>query len=150
MRTIFICAALLSATPAVAGTNVTLSGTLTSSCTLTLSAGGTLAVAPSGTVLSSESAGGTAATLTMTAVGSNPTVTFAAPDLAASPSGWSGTPTLEVKYTSTGGANQAYTSAQSSYAENRLLDTFTVHGRITDSAGFAAGTYTLRTVATCS
>ena len=139
----------VTATPAQA-VNVTLSASLTSSCTLTLTSAGTMTAASSGTQLSSETSGGSAATMNMVAVGTAPTVSFAAPDLSASPAGWSGSPTLEIRYTSTGGASQAYTSSASSHAETGLLDAFTVNGRVTNSSGFAAGTYTLRTVATCS
>jgi hypothetical protein len=77
-------------------------------------------------------------------------MTFASPSLTASPSGWVASHTDEIRYTSTRGANQAYTASSSNYALTGLIDTFTLHGRVTSSEGFAAGNYTLRSVATCS
>lgn len=146
-----LCATVLvaAAFPAQA-TNVTLSGTLTSSCTLTLNSSGSMTASTSGTVLSSENSGGSPASLGVVAVGTLPAVHFAAPSLTASPAGWSASPTVEIKYTSTNGANAAYSASSSTFVETGLLDSFVVHGRVTNATGFAAGSYTLTTVATCS
>jgi hypothetical protein len=148
-RAVLILVPLAAAQPAEA-TNVTLNAALTSSCTLTLSTSGTMAVSSSGTVLGSEQSGGSAASMGLIAIGALPTVTFAAPSLTASPGGWSAVHTDEIKYSSTRGASQAYTSSSSSFSETGLTDTFTVHGRVTSTEGFAAGNYTLTTVVTCS
>lgn len=139
----------IGASPADAA-DVNLSASLINSCVLSLGSSGTMTVSSSGTVLSSENSGGSQASLTLVAIGTSPTISFAAPSLTASPAGWSASPTVEVKYTSTGGANQAYTASNSSAALSGLTDSFAIHGRVTSSAGFAAGAYNLRTVATCS
>jgi hypothetical protein len=128
--------------------NVTLSGLLVDSCTLSLATPGALAASADGATLGSEQSGGTAATLTLIAIGGAPVVQFSAPSLS-SPVGWSASPTTAIRYTSVGGANQAYTSGASSRQETGLIDSFTIHGRVTSGGGFAAGTYTVTTVATC-
>lgn len=145
-----LASALAASSPARAATDVTFAATLTNSCVLTLSQAGTMTVSSTGTVLGSEQSGGTAATLGVVAIGSLPTLAFAAPALTASPSGWSASHTDEIRYTSTRGASQTYTASSSSHPLTGLNDTFTIYGRVTSSEGFAAGNYTLRSVATCS
>lgn len=140
---------ILGATAANAA-DVNLSANLVNSCVLSIGSAGTMTVSSSGTVLSSENSGGSNAALTLVAIGAMPTVNFAAPSLTTSPAGWSASPTVEVKYTSTGGANQGYTSSSSSATLSGLSDSFVIHGRVTSTAGFAAGSYNLRTVVTCS
>lgn len=137
------------ASPAQA-VDITFGASLTSSCTLTLNSAGTMTVSTAGTVLGSEQSGGSAATLGVVAVGVLPTVAFTAPSLTTSPSGWSVSHTDEIRYTSTLGQNQVYTASSSSHSQTGLIDLYTVHGRVTSSAGFAAGAYTLRTTVTCS
>ncbi|MCJ7421999.1 hypothetical protein [Sphingomicrobium astaxanthinifaciens] len=124
--------------------------TVADSCTMTVPANGTMAVSTEGTTLGTEEPGGSPASLVVNATGSNPTVTFGAPSLATSPVGWSATPSLGIAYTSSGGANQAYTDQETSHAVGALSDSFVVHGRIVASEGFASGDYVLRTVVTCS
>lgn len=139
--------ALLVPAPAAAE-DVSLSGTLLQECTLTLDTAGSLATSEDGTVLGSEEAGGIGATLALVAVGATPTLTFAAPTLDA-PAGDSGS-TVEVAYSSTGGASQDYTDQQTTSSESVLIDVYTVHGKATNASGFAAGTYTITTVVTCA
>jgi hypothetical protein len=152
MRFIRGLAALISISAAGPGiaANVTLNATLLSSCTLTLSTPGTMTASTDGTMIGSEQSGGSAASMTLVAIGTLPTITLAAPSLTTSPGGWSASHTDEIRYTSTRGASQAYTSSSSNYGETGLTDTFTVHGRVTSTNGFAAGNYTLTTVVTCS
>lgn len=138
-----------AASPALAA-DVNLSAVLSDSCVLTLGSGGVMTPASSGTVIGSEQSGGSAAVLTVVAIGAFPTIAFSAPSLTTSPPGWTGSPTNEIRYTSTGGANQAYTALASERTATTLNDTFTIHGRVTNTTGFAAGTYNLRSVATCS
>ena len=141
-------AALCLCTAGAAGaTNVTLSGTVINSCVLTITTPGTLAPSTDGTRLGSEETGGVAAVMSVVATGAAPTINFAAPTLSG-PSG-SEDATTAVRYTSTGGANQAYTSSSSSRTMTGLLDTFTVNGRVTHATGFPAGQYTVTSVATC-
>ena len=151
MRFYALCLVLAAgaAFPAQAA-DVNLSANLINSCILSLTSTGTMTAASSGTRISSEESGGSAATLTLVAVGTAPTLSFSAPALTATPSGWSASPTLEIRYTSLGGAIQAYTPSSSSASLTALTDSFTIHGRVTNAAGFAAGAYNIRTVATCS
>ena len=138
-----------AAVPARAA-DVNLTANLVNSCILSLGTTGVMTAAASGTQISSENSGGAAATLSIVSIGSVPTINFSAPTLTASPAGWSASPTIEIRYSSLGGANQAYTSSASSASLVALTDSFTIHGRVTSATGFAAGGYTLRTVATCS
>jgi len=141
-------AAFMMPAPAAAA-DVTLSALLINSCVLSIGSSGVMTASSDGQILGSEQSGGSAATLGVVVIGILPTITFATPTLTTSPAGWSASPTIAVRYTSTGGANQAYTSSSSSATLTSLIDTFTVHGRVNSSTGFAAGNYTLRTVATC-
>ena len=112
---------------------------------------GVLAISANGTTLGSEETGGAAASLAVTSTGGAATVSFTAPTLAAEPAGYTGTPTVSLKYSSTGGAAQAYTSDASDYTStNPLSDVVTLHARAVDSGGFVAGTYRVATTATCS
>lgn len=138
---------LLIAAPAQA-TDVRLRGTLIGSCVLTLSTEGRLAISGDTTVFGSEEATGLPATMTVVAIGGTPTVSFTAPTVDA-PAGAPSGASVAIRYTSLGGTNQAYTSGASSSSAVRLLDTFTVNGRVTSPNGFQSGTYTVTTVATC-
>jgi hypothetical protein len=141
-------APLLAAAPTEAA-DVTLRGSLISSCILTLSTEGQLAAATDPTLFGSEQPGGNAALMAVVAVGATPTVTFSAPTIEA-PAGFDGGAEAEISYTSLGGSNQPYTSATSSSAQVRLLDTFTINARIVSPNGFAAGNYAVHTVTTCA
>lgn len=137
---------VLSAQPAHA-VDVSLSGLVTSQCVLSLTTPGSLAPSVDGKQLGSAETGGLAATLSVLGTGITPTLTFGAPSLNA-PSGSAGA-TPEISYTSLGGANQAYTSAQSTTSSS-LIDTFTVHARVSKDTGFDAGNHTITTVVTCA
>lgn len=128
--------------------DVRLRGSLISSCILSLSTEGRLSIASDPTVFGSEETGGTPATMTVVAVGVAPSVNFTAPSVDG-PSGFSANAQVAIRYTSLGGSNQAYTSSASSSSAVRLLDTFTINGRVVSSDGFQAGNYTVRTTATC-
>lgn len=137
------------AAPAQAA-DVNLTANLVNSCVLSLGPAGVMTASSGGTQISSQESGGSAASLSIVAIGSAPTMSFSAPSLTSSPAGWSASPTVEISYTSLGGANQAFTSGASTATPGTLTDSFTIHGRVTSAAGFAAGSYNLRTVATCS
>jgi hypothetical protein len=139
---------LMLAAPATAA-EVRLRGSLLSSCVLSLSTEGRLAIsAGDPTMFGSEESGGLAATMTVVAIGASPSVSFSAPIVDA-PSGFSSSAQAAIRYTSLGGSSQAYTSAASSSSTVRLLDTFTINSRITSVEGFQSGNYVVRTVATC-
>ena len=129
---------------------VNFEGTIVPACVLTPT-DGNMAINASGTVVGSEESGGTAASLSVASTGGTATVAFSAPTLAAKPVAYTRTPTLSLRYTSPGGAAQAYTSSSSQYTStNPLSDVITLHAKATDAAGFVAGTYRIATTATCS
>ena len=125
-------------------------GLIVASCTLVLSTPGVLGTNTAGTEIGSEQTGGVAATLGVVALGGAPTVQFTAPTMSIKPVAYTGTPTVSLKYSSTGGANQTYTSSASEYTStNPLTDTVTLHAKAVDSGGLVAGSYRLQTTATC-
>ena len=137
--------------PAQAQTIVQFDGVVVESCVLSVSTPGVLGVsANSGTEIGSELPNGVAAVMSVVATAGTPTISFTAPTLSVKPAAYSGTPTVAMKYTSLGGANQAYTSNASQYTStNPLTDTVTLNAKATDSSGFAAGSYRVQTTATC-
>ena len=142
---------MLVPAPAQAQTVVQFDGLIIASCVLTVSTPGVLAAnASSGTEVGSEQTGGVPAVLAVVATAGRPTISFTAPSMSVKPGAYSGTPTVALKYTSLGGANQAYTSSASQYTSNNILaDTITLNARATDASGFAAGSYRIQTTATC-
>ena len=135
-----------TASPAAAIT-VSLSGTIVNSCALSVGSNGTLALSSDGTRFGSEESGGSAASLTVVATGTSPTLTFATPTVNA-PAGSSGS-TVVIRYNVNGsGGSSGYTSSQTT-ASSHLIDSVTVHARVTNTAGFVNGTYTAATVITC-
>lgn len=140
-------AALLLAAPAPAA-DVTFTTSLLNSCVLTLDTSGRLAASSDGTTLGSEISGGSAATMAVVAIGAAPRITFSAPTLSG-PSGWGGGATTQIRYTSSRGTPQAYTSASSTQTLSGLLDLFTVNARVQSANGFDGGSYTVTSIATC-
>lgn len=136
---------------AQAQTVVQFNGLVVASCVLSVSTPGTMGTnTTSGTEIGTEQPAGAASVLSIVATAGTPTISFSAPSLSVAPGAYSGTPTVSIKYTSPGGANQAYTSSSSQYtSSNPLGDTVTLNAKATDSAGFAAGTYRVQTTATC-
>lgn len=142
---------VIAATMACAGnaaTNVDFSASLTTSCTVSITTSGQMTLASDGLSMSSEPSG-TAAVVGIVALGALPSVTVGAPTLPSYPSGWNDTSTKFVRYTSTLGANRAYTSSSSSYNMTGLSDVLTLHGKVTNATIFPTGDYTLRTAVTC-
>lgn len=121
--------------------------TLLVSCIIVVTDG---TLAPNGdyTSLSSENVGGLPATAAVTALGGSPRLTFTAPTITSSADVTGVTP--QIRYTSLGGANQAYTSSQTTYDQSGLLGTYTVSAQASKPSGFNVGTYTIGTVLTCS
>lgn len=141
----------LCAAPAQSQTVVQFDGLVIASCVLAVSTPGVLGVnASSGTEIGSEQTAGVASVLTVVATAGAPTVSFTAPTMSIEPGAYSGNPTISLKYSSPGGANQAYTSGASQYTStNPLTDTVTLNAKAVDSSGFAAGNYRIQTTATC-
>lgn len=130
---------------------VTMNGLIVPSCVLTVSTGGLLGVSSDGgRQIGSELTGGSAAVLAIVATGAAPTITVGAPTMSLKPAAYAGSPAVSVRYTSTGGANQAYTSSNSSYTSTNVLgDTLTINMKAVDNDGFVAGSYQLQTNVTC-
>lgn len=134
---------------AQAQTVVQFNGLVVPVCVLVASSGG-LAMSATGTELGSEQPTGSAATLTVTSTGGAPTLSFTAPTMSIKPAAHTSSPTVSLKYSSPGGAAQAYTSSTSQYTStNPLGDTVTLNAKAVDSGGFVAGTYRVQTTATC-
>ena len=133
-----------------AQTVVPFDGTVIPVCILTVSSSGILAMSSTGTELGSEQSGGVSATVGIVATGGVPTILFTAPTMSIKPVTYVGTPTVSLKYTSTGGANQAYTSVSSQHTStNPLGNSITLNAKAVDITGFTAGAYRLQTTATC-
>lgn len=144
------CTAIIAAglsTPANA-TDLTFTANLVNVCILAVGQQGTLAATTDGKTLSSEASGGSPATLSVVAVGTNPAISFTAPTLQ-SPAGWTGTPTTTFKYQSISGAVRAYASTAATASLSALIDTFTVNSKVDSATGFAGGQYVVRTTVTC-
>lgn len=124
-------------------------------CTLVVLNSGTLGLSPTATILGSQEGGGAAAQMTIASVGSS-TVTVGAPTLTQAPGGYNqSAQILEVSYAGSdvlSSVVHAYGNSSSSFGVPNLLSAvvLTVNNRIRNAAGFASGTYTTRTVVTCS
>ena len=105
---------LTSPTVAMADT-VTFSGTMSDSSTVTATGAGTMTAAANGLSMSTEESGGSAAALSISAVGSPPQVAFTAAGVTSAPSGYTGTPVAAIKFSSGGASGQSiYTAGTSS------------------------------------
>lgn len=147
-------AAFLVCNAAVA-LDVDFDGTVATVCSLSLNSNGTLALSGDGTELGSEVSGGSAAGVLVLSIGANSVDVDAPNRITADPSGYNAaSEVIEVKYSGAGGlsaVSQDYTSSNTSFAvSNIALSLLTLHNRIVNTNGFAAGNYTTRTVVTCS
>jgi len=121
---------------------------LLSSCALTLSVGGKLAMSGDGRTMGTEVPGGLGATLLMVGVNLVPEVFFTAQNVTG-PTGWSATPTMSLAVSALSGAQQPYTSSNFAIRPGALIDTLTVHAKIDSPTGFKAGSYQASTQVTC-
>lgn len=127
---------------------VRLVGIVVNTCTLTLTTPGTLASASDGVTLGSQETTGLPAVLAVISTGTRPTLNFTAPTITG-PSGWTGSSTVSMAYTSLSGITQAYTTAASSAQTSALLDTLTINAKAVNATGFITGTYTIASTVTC-
>lgn len=137
----------LIATPAQAG-DVVFIGNLLNSCVLNVTTPGVLGASTDGTMLSSETGTGVSAVLAVVAVGASPTLNFTAPAVT-TPAGFTGTTTTSIRANALSGASHAYGSSAFSLTGGPLIDTITINSRVTGTAGFASGNYTVRSTVTC-
>ena len=150
MRRLLIFAAGLAAlcTPTNAATDVVFTGNVTDTCTLAVPTPGTMTLSSDGKTLGSDQALGIPATVTVLSLGGN-TVTLAAPTLTASPVGYGGGETVQMSYS--GLASHAYTTQQQAIPLGILpLTNLVIQMQVINNSGFLQGTYTAKTVLTCS
>jgi hypothetical protein len=129
-------------------------------CSLSVGTGGTLSLNGDGTILASDVGLGlpaTASVLLPLLSGAN--VYVSAPTRTQSPGGYNGASELiEVRYTASGLLSppvvQPYTASATVFPISSSLSALTVsivmHNRIVNPAGFAAGSYGMRTTLTCA
>lgn len=130
------------------------------SCSVTVGTGGTLAINGDGTALASDAGLGLPATATvLLPILSGANVYVSAPIRLQAPGGYNAAAeTLQVRYTATGLLTppvvQPYTTSATAFPISSSLAALTVsitlHNRIVNPAGFAAGTYGTRTTITCA
>lgn len=133
--------------PSAQAQTISFSGTVVNLCVLTISTPGLLSVESSGMELATAHTGGVAASLSIVATGTNPTITFSTPTLTGPSSSGA---TTQLSYASPGGASRGYDGSGYVYAMNRLLDTVTINGRASNPSGFRSGVYSITSTATCS
>lgn len=150
-----IVTALLCATPVLA-IDVTFTGVVLNTCTLAVPTPGVMSLASDGKKLSSDLADGIGvpAILTIVSLGGN-TITVGAPTLESAAPGYSTTgQTVQVAYNGLSGLSsisQAYTTASSNFAIGILpLTSLIINMQVLNNNGFPQGTYTAKTVVTCS
>lgn len=135
--------------------DVDFTGTVVASCALAVPTSGVLGLSGDGTILGSELGSGVPGTATILSIGSH-TVNISAPTrISADPAGYNATgEVIEVSYVGAGGlsfVSQAYTSSPTNFGVGSIpLSVLTINNRIVNNNGFVAGTYTTRTVVTCS
>jgi hypothetical protein len=161
MRVLVLCAvgvllALPVAAPAIAE-DVFFDGDVLTGCSIEGHTNGalTLDLTSGGTILTSATAPGSAATVTIRATGNN-FINVSAPTRTAQAPGYNaGSEVLQVSYQGAGalsGVSQTFTNVGTSKPATSLLAaTLSVHNRITNTAnGFPLGTYQTKTTVTCT
>ncbi|MET0241769.1 MAG: hypothetical protein ABW184_17900 [Sphingobium sp.] len=117
-------------------------------CTLTLSGSGTMTMGGDGRTLSSQNSGGGAAGMLLVGVNITPELVFSAPTLIGPP-GWSATPTTMIAIDTLSGTHTGFRNGPVVVRPGVLLDTLSIHARVTSPEGFRAGSYQARTTVTC-
>jgi len=144
---------IVSATAQAATSNLTVSGTITTSCSFGSTTGGVFGYDPAlPTVLDTAVSGGSPSQITATYNGT-PTVTVAEiTSFSATPSGYSGSPTFTNTLTHSNGGSLTYSSGTASYTQTSgTSDTFTLNLRASNgSSAFPLGTYNTSAVITCN
>ena len=134
--------------PAFAATDVVFTGNVADTCTLAVPTPGTMTLSSDGKTLGSDQALGVPATVTVLSLGGK-SVTLSAPSLTASPVGYAGGETVQMSYS--GLASHAYTTQQQSFSVGIIpLTSLVINMQVINNSGFAQGTYTAKTVLTCS
>lgn len=153
MRPLSVAAALLavSCAPGVAAPlDVTFTGVVVDTCTIAVATPGVMMLSGDGTILGSTQGLGIPATVTVISIGSN-NIALSPPTLETHPAGYTpGGETVEMNTTGLA-SNPVFTSLGIDFDIGLLsLTSLFVNLQITDPGGFAQGTYTAKTVLTCS
>ena len=153
MRRFITAAALFALVPIpgrAAPLDVTFTGVVVDTCTIAVATPGILMLSSDGTILGSDQGVGVPATVTVLSIGSN-NIALSAPVLETYPGGYTpGGETVEMNTTGLA-SNPIFTSLGIDFDIGLLsLSELFVNLRVTDPGGFAQGTYTAKTVLTCS
>ena len=153
MRRLSICAGLVVATclpGEAAPLDVTFTGLVVDTCTIAISTPGVMMLSGDGTILGSDQALGVPATVTVLSIGSN-NIALSAPTLETYPAGYTpGGETVEMNYTGLA-SHPVFTTLGLNFDIGLLsLSELFVNLKVTDASGFTQGTYTAKTVLTCS
>lgn len=144
-----LCGLALASSPARA-IDVTFTGVVVDTCIIALATPGVMTLSSSGTILGTDQTLGVPATVTVVSIGAN-TISLDEPELLTHPGAYTpSNETVEMNYT--GLANHPLFSSLGLQFDLGLvsLTNLFVNLRISDPDGFAQGTYTARTVLTCS
>jgi hypothetical protein len=146
---VFAVLAGLSPLPAAA-VDVTFTGLVVDTCTVVLATPGIMGMSSDGTALGTTEGIGVPATVTILSIGAN-TVELSAPTLLTHPADYTpGGETLEIAYTGLA-SHPLFSTTGLSFALGLLpLSELFVDLKVTNPDGFEQGTYTAKTVLTCS
>jgi hypothetical protein len=148
----FVCVALAGVCLPVtaAPLDVTFTGLVVDTCTIAIATPGVMMLSGDGTILGSDQTLGVPATVTVLSIGSN-TISLSAPTLDSHPAGYTpGGETVAMNYTGLA-SHPVFSSLGLDFDIGLLsLSSLFVNMKVTDPAGFVQGTYTAKTVLTCS
>ena len=130
--------------------DVPLTGLVADTCTIAVATPGVMMLSGDGTILGSDQTLGVPATVTVISIGTN-NIALSAPTLETYPAGYTpGGETVEMNYTGLA-SHPAFSSVGLDFDIGLLsLSNLFVNVKVTDPSGFAQGTYTAKTVLTCS
>jgi hypothetical protein len=152
MRRLSFAAAIVAiCAPAhAAPLDVTFTGLVVDTCTIAIATPGVMMLSGDGTILGSDQALGVPATVTVLSIGSN-NIALSVPTLETYPAGYTpGGETVEMNYTGLA-SHPVFTTLGLNFDIGLLsLSELFVNLKVTDAGGFAQGTYTAKTVLTCS
>ena len=148
-----LIALMFCGTAQAATTDLTVSGTISTTCVFGAATAGTFGYSPANpNVINTSTNGGNAASVGLSYSGT-PTVTVSEPtSFSATPAGYSGTPSFSSAVTSANGGNMSYSSGLASYTQTSgSSDLITLNiGVSNGSTAFPLGTYTSTSTVTCN
>lgn len=153
MRSLSVATALVAAfcLPSEgAPLDVTFTGLVVDTCTIAVATPGVMVLSTDGTILGSNQGLGVPATVTVLSIGTN-TLSLSAPTLLTHPADYTpGDETLELNYTGLA-SHPVFSSLGLNFVVGLLpISNLFVNLKMTDPGGFTQGTYTAKTVLTCS